>query len=65
MTRAGDRVFLEVHPDIYKLKAATLAHVRELAVAQDLAERIDWDAALRVANARHGVARDVTRAAIE
>ena len=65
LTRAGDRVFLEVHQDIYKRKAATLARVRELAVAQDLTQRIDWDAVLRVVTARHGVARDVTRASTE
>jgi L,D-transpeptidase ErfK/SrfK len=61
LTLAGDRVFLEVHPDIYELEAPTLARVRALAAAQELTERIDWDAAARVLDARHGVARDVTR----
>jgi L,D-transpeptidase ErfK/SrfK len=60
LTLAGNRVFLEVHPDIYELEAPTLARVRALAAAQELAERIDWDAAARVLDARHGVARDVT-----
>jgi len=61
LARAGSRVFLEVHPDVYGLQGATLARVRELAAALELAERIDWDAAKRVMDARHGVARDVTR----
>jgi L,D-transpeptidase ErfK/SrfK len=63
LARAGDRVFLEVHPDPYGLKAPTLARVRELAAARGLTEQIDWAAAARVVGARHGIARDVTRAA--
>ena len=59
LTRSGDRVFLEVHPDIYQRKMPTLTRVRELAAAHGLTEHIDWTAAARVLHARHGVARDV------
>ena len=62
VTSVGDRVFLEVHPDIYQRNAPTLAHVRDLAAGQSLTGRIDWGTAARVVHLRDGVARDVTRA---
>ena len=65
LTQAGDRVFIEVHPDVYKLAAPTLARIRALAAAQGLTEHIDWEAAARVLHAHHGVARDVTRGATD
>jgi L,D-transpeptidase ErfK/SrfK len=58
----GDRVFLEVHPDVYQQNAPTLAQVRELAAGRGLTGRIDWGTAARVVHLRDGVARDVTRA---
>lgn len=61
LTQAADRIFLEVHPDVYKRKAPTLALIRELAAAQGWTERIDWAAAARALHAHHGVARDITR----
>ncbi len=60
LARSGGRVFLEIQRDPYKVEAATLARVRELAAAQGLTASIDWDAVLRVLHERHGVARDVT-----
>ena len=61
VTSVDDRVFLEVHPDVYQLNAPTLAQVRELAAGQGLTEQIDWATAARIVHLRDGVARDVTR----
>jgi L,D-transpeptidase ErfK/SrfK len=56
------RVYLEVHRDIYgRRPGAVPAIVRELAAARGIADLVDWPAVDRVAAARHGVARDVTR----
>ena len=65
LAQVGDRVFLEVHPDVYKRQAPTLVRVRELAATQGVTDRIDWAAAARVLHAQHGVARDVTRDATD
>ena len=56
----GGRVFLEVHPDVYRREAISLATVQALAAGRGLTSRIDWAAAARVVALRHGVARDVT-----
>jgi L,D-transpeptidase ErfK/SrfK len=56
----GGRVFLEVHPDVYRRAPLSLAAVRDMAAARGLTARIDWAAAARVVALRHGVARDVT-----
>ena len=61
LAAAGPRVFLEVHRDPYGRAHATLERVRELAAAQALTDRVDWSAAQRVVDLRHGVARDVTK----
>jgi L,D-transpeptidase ErfK/SrfK len=58
----GGRVFLEVHPDVYRRQANALAAVQALAADRGLTGRIDWAAAARVVALRHGVARDVTSA---
>ena len=63
LAAVGPRVFLEVHRDAYELAPTALGQVRELAVAQGLASRMDWDTAARVVHLRHGIARDVTVAA--
>ena len=58
----GGRVFLEVHPDVYRRQPNPLAAVQALAAGLGLTGRIDWAAAARVVALRHGVARDVTAA---
>ena len=63
LAAVGSRVFLEVHRDAYQLAATTLERVRELALSQGLSDRVDWEAARRVVQLRHGLARDVTVAA--
>ena len=63
LTRAGDRVFVEIHGDRYARQPPTLARVRELAAAEGVTDLVDWTAATRAVHDRHGVARDVTRSA--
>jgi len=58
----GGRVFLEVHPDVYRRQPNSLAAVQALAASRGLVSRIDWAAATRVVALHHGVARDVTAA---
>ena len=60
LAAVGSGVFLEVHRDAYQLAATTLERVRELALSQGLSDRVDWEAARRVVQLRHGLARDVT-----
>jgi L,D-transpeptidase ErfK/SrfK len=54
------RVFLEVHPDVYRRAPISLASVRARAADRGLAGRIDWTRAARVVALQHGIARDVT-----
>jgi len=54
------RVFLEVHPDVYRRAPISLASVRARAADRGLAGRIDWARAARVVALQHGIARDVT-----
>ena len=56
----GGRIFLEVHPDVYRRQPDSLAAVQALAASRDVTSQIDWAAAARVVALRHGVARDVT-----
>ena len=58
----GGRVFLEVHPDVYRRQPNSLAAVQALAASRGLVSRIDWAAVTRVVALHHGVARDVTAA---
>jgi L,D-transpeptidase ErfK/SrfK len=60
LAEIGGRVFLEVHPDVYRREPISLASVRALAADRGLTARIEWTAAARVAALRDGVARDVT-----
>lgn len=56
----GGRVYLEVHPDMYRrLRGTPGALIRALALGAGLTEQIDWQAVDRVIAAREGVARAV------
>lgn len=57
-----ERVFLEVHRDIYKKGIDVYALARELADVAGVSEQIDWKKAAAVIRAHEGLARDVTRA---
>ena len=62
LAEVDGRVFLEVHPDVYRRAPVSLAAVRARAAAGGLIERIDWTQAARVVALHHGIARDVTGA---
>ena len=62
MTAAGGEIYLEVHRDVYGLATADpRTRARALADALGLTQWVDWDAADRVIEAHHGVARPVAR----
>jgi L,D-transpeptidase ErfK/SrfK len=56
----GGRVFLEVHPDVYRRAPNALDAAQALASERGLTGRIDWAVAARVVASHDGVARDVT-----
>jgi len=56
----GGRVFLEVHPDVYRRAPVSIASVRTRAAELGLDHRIDWTLAARAVALQHGIARDVT-----
>ena len=60
MTRVDDRVFVEVHPDVYRkgVKASTLDVMAE---QLDVMNLIDWSKARDVVRTHAGLARDVTK----
>lgn len=55
------RVWLEVHPDVYRRAAAGLKTVTALASALGVRERLDWTLAAEAVRRRAGIAVDVTR----
>jgi L,D-transpeptidase ErfK/SrfK len=59
----GGRVFLEVHPDVYRRAPVSIESVRTRATELGLDRHIDWTQAARVVALQQGVARDVTAAA--
>ncbi|MEQ1814676.1 MAG: L,D-transpeptidase family protein [Candidatus Nitrotoga sp.] len=60
LVRLGDgRIFLEVHPDIYKKGIKPLTLVVKLAQAQGIANMLDWDGVKNVIRLREGLAREV------
>lgn len=56
----AERVYLEVHPDIYGREKKPLETVKTAAAAHGLTSRIDWDKAARVVKAREGIATDIS-----
>jgi L,D-transpeptidase ErfK/SrfK len=56
----GSRVFLEVHPDVYRRAPAVLAETRRLVEAAGVRHRVDWGRLENVVAERGGVARDIT-----
>lgn len=54
------RVFIEAHPDAYRLAPDPKSGLRALADSRGLAGRIDWARVADVLRARDGIARDVT-----
>lgn len=55
------RVFLEVHPDVYR-KVPNLKTAAEALIRKHLfADLVDWNKVARVVKAREGVAEEITR----
>lgn len=57
------RIYLEVHPDIYRKKIDAMVWVQSLVKSHRLEDRIDWPKVAEVIKAKEGVARDVTKGA--
>jgi L,D-transpeptidase ErfK/SrfK len=58
------RIYLEVHPDVYRKKIDPTTWVQSLVRSHRLEDRIDWPKVAEVIRAKEGVARDVTKAAV-
>jgi L,D-transpeptidase ErfK/SrfK len=57
------RVFLEAHPNIYRVKLDSRAFVAEVARQYRLTDRIDWEKVPLILNAKEGIAQDITKEA--
>ncbi len=57
----GQRIFLEIHRDIYRKRKNPLQVVRALASAHGFVNLIDWPSVKEVIARKEGVAREVTR----
>ncbi len=55
------RIFLEVHPDVYRKKGDAMAWVQALVNNYRLHDRIDWNKVAAVVKAKEGIAREVNR----
>jgi L,D-transpeptidase ErfK/SrfK len=61
ITRVGDAVFLEVHPDMYAMTRDAQAIVKERAQSGGFIDMVDFALVRNVISKREGIARDVTR----
>ena len=61
LARSGERIFLEVHPDIYRKQPDIEPEFRQLADSENLASLIDWKLAADIMRRQQGIARDVTK----
>ena len=59
--RSGDRLFLEVHPDIYRKQPSIEPELRQLVDSENLASLIDWKLAADIMRRQQGIARNVTK----
>jgi L,D-transpeptidase ErfK/SrfK len=62
LARIDDRLFLEVHRDVYKKETDPLKTLLEIASANNLESLLDWQKAKAVIERQEGLARDVTKA---
>jgi L,D-transpeptidase ErfK/SrfK len=61
ITRSGESVFVEAHPDVYNKEAEPLRKVLDTARSQGFLDKLDLQLAQDVIRKREGIARDVTR----
>jgi L,D-transpeptidase ErfK/SrfK len=59
MTRLGTRVFLEVHPDVYR-QGISLSAIDLMAEQLEAMDLIDWTKVRNAVRAHAGIARDVS-----
>jgi len=59
--RAGDSVFVEAHPDLYKKESNPFRKVFDAVRGQGFLNMLDVAAVREVIRKRDGIARDVTR----
>jgi L,D-transpeptidase ErfK/SrfK len=62
LARIDDRLFLEVHRDVYRKETDPLKTLLEIIAAHNLESRLDWQKAKEVIEKQEGLARDVTKA---
>ncbi len=61
IARSGERIFLEVHPDVYRKQADGLAILIALARAHNLEPFLDWRIATGIITAPDGAVHDITK----
>jgi L,D-transpeptidase ErfK/SrfK len=61
LTRAGDRIFVEVHPDAYRNGDDPLQALLEAARATGVLDLIDFELVTEAVHKQDGIARDVSR----
>ena len=61
----NNRIFLEVHPDVYNKVPDTERFIRDTLGSNNLADGVDWGAVKEVTRKHDGIARDVTLPASE
>ena len=61
VARLGERIFLEVHRDIYRKEPDPLAVLFAIAKTNNLESSLDWRIAKEIIGKQDGVAREVTK----
>ena len=61
VARIGERIFLEVHRDIYGKQPSVEQELREWAENEKLAARVDWRLADDIIRRQYGIAREITK----
>jgi L,D-transpeptidase ErfK/SrfK len=63
VARVGERLFLEVHPDVYRKQPDAVAALLAAAPVENLASILDWDIAKAIIAKQEGIAREITKKA--
>jgi DNA-binding phage protein len=63
VARTADRVFLEVHRDVYGKQPDALAALVAAARAGNFASLLDWEKAKAIIAHQEGIAREITKKA--
>lgn len=62
MATIGERIFLEVHRDIYRKQPDAWAMLIAIVAAHNLAPRLDWEIARGIITRQDGLVHEITRA---